>query len=97
MKEILPQDLLKFGLIPEFTGRIPVIVTLQNLDEEALARVLKEPKNALIKQYQKLFSLDHVELEFTDEAVCEIAKEAIHHRCKRFTGDSGGTDAECDV
>ncbi len=85
LKEILPQDLLKFGLIPEFTGRVPVIVTLQNLDEDALARVLKEPKNALVKQYQKLFTLDHVELEFTEDAIREIAREAI----KRTTGARG--------
>lgn len=85
LKEILPQDLLKFGLIPEFTGRVPVIVTLQNLDEEALARVLKEPKNALVKQYQKLFALDQVELEFEEAAIREIAKEAIH----RTTGARG--------
>lgn len=85
LKEILPQDLLKFGLIPEFTGRVPVIVTLQNLDEEALAMVLKEPKNALVKQYQKLFALDQVELEFAEDAIREIAKEAIH----RTTGARG--------
>ena len=64
----LPQDLIKFGLIPEFVGRVPVVVSLDSLDEEALVRILKEPKNAIIKQYQALFGLDEVALEFTDEA-----------------------------
>ncbi len=85
LQNILPQDLLKFGLIPEFAGRVPVLVTLQNLDEEALARVLQEPKNALVRQYEKLFDLDHVELEFAEDAIREIAKEAI----KRTTGARG--------
>ena len=65
----LPQDLIKFGLIPEFVGRVPVVVSLDSLDEEALVRILREPKNAIIKQYQALFGLDEVALEFTDEAV----------------------------
>lgn len=84
-QQILPEDLLKFGLIPEFVGRLPVIVTLDGLDEEALVQILQEPKNALIKQYQKLLSLDNVELEFKDEAVRAIAKEAL----KRNTGARG--------
>lgn len=77
LKQVLPEDLLKFGLIPEFVGRVPVIVTLDALDEEALIRILKEPKNALIKQYQKLLKYDGASLEFTDEAIKAIAKKAI--------------------
>ncbi len=84
-KAIMPQDLLKFGLIPEFVGRIPVIVTLENLDEEALVKILSEPKNALVKQYQKLFEIDDVQLEFDEESLKAIAKEAI----KRKTGARG--------
>lgn len=85
LKYVLPEDLLKFGLIPEFVGRLPVLATLEPLDEETLVRILTEPKNALVKQYQKLLSLDGVELEFTDEALRQIAKEAI----KRNTGARG--------
>ena len=72
----MPEDLLKFGLIPEFIGRLPVVVTLDELDEEALISILTEPKNALIKQYQKIMSMDGVELVFTKEAVLAVAKEA---------------------
>lgn len=71
------QDLLKFGLIPEFVGRVPVVVSLGELDEEALVRILKEPKNALVKQYQKLFELDHVELDFEEDALVTVAKQAL--------------------
>jgi len=85
LKNILPVDLLKFGLIPEFVGRVPVIVTLDALDEEALKRILVEPKNALVKQYQKLFELDGVTLEFKDDALDAVAKEAI----RRETGARG--------
>jgi len=85
LKEILPSDLLKFGLIPEFVGRLPVIVTLDALDEDALMRILTEPRNALAKQYQKLFELDNVSLEFKEEALRGIAREAI----KRNTGARG--------
>ncbi|ATO50533.1 ATP-dependent protease ATP-binding subunit ClpX [Brevibacillus laterosporus] len=85
LKYVLPEDLLKFGLIPEFVGRLPVHATLEPLDEETLVRILTEPKNALIKQYQKLLSLDGVELEFTEGALTQIAKEAI----KRNTGARG--------
>jgi len=85
LHEVMPQDLVKFGLIPEFVGRVPVTVTLDLLDEEALVRILKEPRNAIIKQYQKLFDLDHVELEFEDAAVRLIAKEAL----ERKTGARG--------
>ena len=78
--KVLPQDLIKFGLIPEFVGRVPVVVALDSLDEAALVRILKEPKNAILKQYQALFSLDEVELEFTDEAVEEVAKKSFEER-----------------
>ncbi|GGD57649.1 ATP-dependent Clp protease ATP-binding subunit ClpX [Aurantiacibacter arachoides] len=80
-----PEDLLKFGLIPEFVGRLPVIATLHDLDEEALVTILKEPKNALVKQYAKLFELEDVDLTFTDDALIAIAKKAI----KRKTGARG--------
>jgi ATP-dependent Clp protease ATP-binding subunit ClpX len=85
LKEILPQDLLKYGLIPEFVGRLPVLVSLHSLDRDALVRILKEPKNALIKQYQKLFEMDDVELEFEDDALEAIADKAI----ARNTGARG--------
>lgn len=85
LKHLLPEDLLKYGMIPEFVGRLPVIVTLSALDEKALVRILKEPKNALVKQYQKLFEMDNAQLEFTDEALEAIAKEAI----SRNTGARG--------
>ena len=77
LKSILPQDLLKFGLIPEFVGRLPVIVTLSSLDKVALLKILTEPKNALVKQYQKLFEMDDVLLEFENEALESIADKAI--------------------
>ena len=77
LRQVLPQDLIKFGLIPEFVGRVPVSVSLDMLDEEALKRILTEPKNALIKQYQKIFEMDHVRLSFTEEAISEIAHEAF--------------------
>ncbi|MCX4322016.1 MAG: ATP-dependent Clp protease ATP-binding subunit ClpX [Lachnospiraceae bacterium] len=76
LKEVTPQDLMKFGLIPEFIGRVPVTVALDGLDQEALVRILKEPKNALIKQYKKLFAFDEVKLSVDDDAVVEIAKLA---------------------
>lgn len=77
LAKVEPEDLLKFGLIPEFIGRLPVIVTLDELTEDALISIMKKPKNALIKQYQKLFELDGVDLELTDDAVQEIAREAL--------------------
>ena len=77
LDEVKPQDLTKFGLIPEFVGRLPIVVNLQPLDEEALVKILTEPKNAIIKQYQKLIGLDGVKLTVEDEAVREIAKTAI--------------------
>ncbi|MEN6412442.1 MAG: ATP-dependent Clp protease ATP-binding subunit ClpX [Veillonellales bacterium] len=85
LRKILPEDLLKFGLIPEFVGRLPVVVTLDALDEPALIRILLEPKNALIKQYQKFLELDNVQLEFKEDALKAIANEAL----KRNTGARG--------
>jgi len=80
LKEVTPQDLMKFGLIPEFIGRVPVTVALDGLDKEALVRILKEPKNALIKQYKKLFSFDEVKLSVEEDAVEEIAKLAYDRK-----------------
>ena len=77
MKMLEPEDLIKYGLIPEFIGRMPIIATLDDLDEKSLVKILKEPKNSLIKQYQRLFEFEEVELEFKDEAIFEIAKKAI--------------------
>jgi len=77
MKMLEPEDLIKYGLIPEFIGRMPIIATLNDLDEKSLVKILKEPKNSLIKQYQRLFEFENVDLEFKDEAVLEIAKKAI--------------------
>ena len=85
LKDVLPEDLLKFGLIPEFVGRLPILVTLEGLDEKALVEVLTKPKNALVKQYCKLFELDGVDLQFQKEAVREIAKQAV----ARNTGARG--------
>src|SRR5881409_4060816 len=82
---IQPEDLLKYGLIPEFVGRLPVIATLHDLDDQALVRILREPKNAIIKQYQKYFDLEKVRLKFTHDAVAAIAREAL----KRGTGARG--------
>lgn len=85
LEEVTPQDLVKFGLIPEFVGRVPINVSLQGLDRAALIRILKEPKNALIKQYQKLFDLDGVELSFEEDAIEAIADKAF----ERKTGARG--------
>ena len=84
-KEIEPSDLLKFGLIPEFVGRLPIVVTLESLDRKALVNILSKPKNALVKQYTKLFEMDNVELEFSDKALNAIAAKAI----ERKTGARG--------
>ena len=84
-KQVLPQDFVKFGLIPEFVGRVPVSVGLDLLDEDALVRILTEPKNAITKQYKKLFELDRVELEFEEGAIREIAKRSV----ERHTGARG--------
>ena len=83
--EVMPEDLLKFGMIPEFVGRLPVVATLHDLDEPALVRILREPKNAIIKQYQKYFELEKVRLKFTDDAIAAVAREAM----KRGTGARG--------
>ena len=80
-----PEDLLKFGLIPEFVGRLPVIATLEDLDTQALVKILKEPKNALVKQYQKLFDMEDVKLSFTEDALIAVAKKGI----ERKTGARG--------
>jgi ATP-dependent Clp protease ATP-binding subunit ClpX len=85
LKEVQPEDLLKFGLIPEFIGRLPAIATLNELDERALVEILKKPKNALIKQYKKLFEMENVKLNFTEGALSAVAKEAL----KRKSGARG--------
>lgn len=85
MKYIQPEDLLKFGLIPEFIGRLPVIVTLEELSEDALVRIISEPKNALLKQYRKLFEIDDVQLEVEEDAVRAVARKAL----ERKTGARG--------
>ena len=85
MKNLEPEDLIKYGLIPEFIGRMPIIATLNDLDEKSLIKILKEPKNSLIKQYKRLIEFENVELEFKDEALTEIAKKAI----KKKTGARG--------
>ncbi len=79
-KQVIPKDLVKFGMVPEFVGRLPVISVLEELDEATLVRILTEPKNALIKQYKKLFSYDNVELEIEDDALVEIAKKALSQK-----------------
>jgi ATP-dependent Clp protease ATP-binding subunit ClpX len=83
--EVEPEDLVKFGLIPEFVGRLPVLATLMDLDVEALVSILKEPKNALVKQYQRLFDMEEVQLTFQDEALEAVANKAI----ERKTGARG--------
>ncbi|EKF23039.1 ATP-dependent Clp protease, ATP-binding subunit ClpX [Mycolicibacterium hassiacum DSM 44199] len=83
--EVMPEDLIKYGLIPEFIGRLPVVASVTNLDKNALVQILSKPKNALVKQYKKLFEMDGVELEFTDDALEAIADQAIH----RGTGARG--------
>ncbi|MCI8395427.1 MAG: ATP-dependent Clp protease ATP-binding subunit ClpX, partial [Acutalibacter sp.] len=85
MKDVTPHDLVKYGLIPELVGRIPVITSLEGLDEESLVRILREPKNSLLKQYQKLFDLDKVDLEFTEEALRSVARQTL----ERKTGARG--------
>jgi len=85
LRGVEPEDLIKYGLIPEFVGRLPVVATLEELDEQALVQILTEPKNALIRQYQKLFNMEGVELEFRDSAIAEIARKAL----ARKTGARG--------
>ena len=83
--DVQPQDLTKYGLIPEFVGRIPVTVSLHGLDTNALCRIMKEPKNAILKQYEALFSMDNIELEFSDDAIDKIAELTV----ERKTGARG--------
>ena len=85
LKQVEPEDLLKFGLIPEFVGRLPVIATLEDLDEDALVDILTKPKNALVKQYQRLFEMEDVSLTFSDDALRAISRKAV----KRKTGARG--------
>jgi len=85
LKGVEPDDLMRFGLIPEFIGRLPVLATLEDLDEEALVTILTEPKNALVKQYKRLFEMENVDLTFTDDALIAVAKKAI----TRKTGARG--------
>jgi ATP-dependent Clp protease ATP-binding subunit ClpX len=85
LADMTPEDLLKYGFIPEFVGRLPVLATLSELGEDAMVQILKEPKNALVKQYQKLFDMEHVKLKFTDGSLVAIAREAL----KRKTGARG--------
>ena len=80
IKSLEPEDLIKYGLIPEFVGRMPVLATLEDLDVHSLVKILKEPKNSLLKQYEKLFEFDNVQLIFKDDAISEIAKKAIHKK-----------------
>ena len=80
MKTLEPEDLLKYGLIPEFIGRLPIIATLEDLDEKSLVKILQEPKNSLIKQYKELFKLEGVKLSFKESAVKEIALKAINKK-----------------
>ena len=90
--KVIPQDLVKFGLIPELVGRLPVITTLNNLDREALIRILTEPKNALLKQFKELFKMDGVELEFCDDALSAVAdalREVAKTAMERKTGARG--------
>jgi len=85
LKELEPEDLIRFGLIPEFVGRLPVIATLDELDESALVRILKEPKNSLVKQYAKLFEMEGVDVDFRDDALAAVAKKSM----ERKTGARG--------
>ena len=80
LRQTEPEDLLKFGLIPEFVGRLPVVATLEDLDITALVKILTEPKNALVKQYQKLFEMEDVKLGFTDDALTTVSKKAIDRK-----------------
>ena len=85
LRDVTAHDIVKYGLIPELVGRLPVIVSLSELDEEALARILREPKNAILKQYKKLIGMDGVDIVFTDDAISKIARRAI----ERGTGARG--------
>ena len=80
IKNLEPEDLIKYGLIPEFVGRMPILATLEDLDEKSLVKILKEPKNSLIKQYKRLFEFENVKLIFDEDAIIEIAKKAINKK-----------------
>src|SRR5258706_7428381 len=80
LHDVEPEDLIKYGLIPEFVGRLPVVAVLDELDTSALVKILVEPKNALVKQYQKLLAMERVELEFSEHALQSIAKQALERR-----------------
>ena len=99
LKEVEPEDLIKYGLIPEFVGRLPVVATLDELDEAALIQILTEPKNALLKQYQKMFSMEGVELEVRPEALHAVAHRGAGaaHRCARPALDPGAGPARHHV
>ena len=101
MTRVIPEDLLEFGFIPEMVGRLPVTVVLEPLDKDALVRVLTEPKNAIVKQYQQLFSMDGVELEFTPEALEAAAERALNHqtgaRCLRYVIEATLVDVMYDL
>ena len=86
----MPQDLTKFGLIPEFVGRVPIVVTLNSLDETALMKILVEPKNSLVKQYKKLFELDGVQLDFKEDALEAIAKKSLERKTGNRLKNAGG-------
>ncbi len=97
--DVMPEDLIKFGLIPEFIGRLPVVASVTNLDKASLVSILSEPKNALVKQYTRLFEMDNVELEFTQDALEAVADQAIHrgHRCSWSARHHGRGAAPGDV
>ena len=99
LEHVLPEDLIKYGLIPEFVGRLPVVATLENLDQHALVRILQEPKNSLVRQYQTMFELEDVELKFTEDALTGIAAEATQAQggCPRVAHHPRRTDARADV
>ena len=90
MKHVQQEDLLRYGLIPEFIGRLPVLVTLEELSKDALVRIITEPKNALVKQYKKLFDMDHVDLEIQPDAIEAIAEKALEKGIKTVVFDRGG-------
>jgi ATP-dependent protease Clp ATPase subunit len=98
LKDVQPEDLIKYGLIPEFLGRLPVMATLGELNEETLIRILQEPKNALVKQYQKLFEMEGVNLRFTDSALKRLPRgDQAQIRCPRPAGDHGNLHARYHV
>ncbi len=97
LKSVEPEDLLKFGLIPEFVGRLPVIATLEDLDVPALVTILTEPKNALVKQYQKLFDMEEVKLGFTDDALVTGRQEGDRPQDRRTAGFARSSKASCST